>query len=95
MEAKEVPYCSGVQELSVSGMDMSVAFTDGSAADTRYANSSECYWLVSTSEGDRIRLSFDRFETERYFDYVTVRVISAQCVWACCGKQVLFATVGF
>uniref|UniRef100_UPI003340EEA9 CUB domain-containing protein n=1 Tax=Flavobacterium sp. TaxID=239 RepID=UPI003340EEA9 len=47
------------------------AFTDGSGLD-KYANNSECTWLIQPTNANNITLSFSSFDTELGFDGVIV-----------------------
>lgn len=47
------------------------AFTDGSGVD-KYANNSECTWLIQPTNANTITLSFSSFDTELNYDGVIV-----------------------
>lgn len=47
------------------------AFTDGSGVD-KYANNSECTWLIQPTNANTITLSFSSFDTEFNYDGVIV-----------------------
>ncbi len=47
------------------------AFTDGSGVD-KYANNSECTWLIQPTNANTITLSFSSFDTELNYDAVII-----------------------
>jgi hypothetical protein len=61
-------YCnSSTSTLTAS----SGTFTDGSGVD-KYANNSECSWLIQPTNANTITLSFSSFDTELNYDGVIV-----------------------
>jgi hypothetical protein len=63
-------FCSGTARLDVNASVQ--AFSDGSAPGAQYADSTNCWWLLSASVGGTVRLGFVRLDTEFNFDFVTV-----------------------
>ena len=59
--------------------------TSGNISDGtgNYANNADCWWLLATSPGVEIQISFPSFDTESGFDYVTIY----QCISASCSLQ--------
>ena len=66
--AEDFPvYCSGTTTLtSASG-----SFTDGSGSSW-YGLNSDCRWLIQPTGATSITLNFSQFDTEEYYDFVTV-----------------------
>ncbi|MCX6327753.1 MAG: M4 family metallopeptidase [Bacteroidia bacterium] len=60
-------YCSGTTTLSA----ISGTFSDGSG-ENKYANNSECSWLIQPTNASSITLSFSEFNTELNYDGVIV-----------------------
>ena len=59
--------CSG-------GCTRSAGVTSGNISDSSgdYANNANCWWLMETSQGDEIRISFPSFSTESGYDEVRI-----------------------
>lgn len=60
-------YCNGTTTLTTP----SASFSDGSGAN-KYANNSNCSWLIQPPSASSITLSFSTFDTELNFDGVIV-----------------------
>ncbi len=65
-----------------SGCTPSSGASSGTISDGagNYANNANCWWLLATSPGVEIRISFPSFATESDYDYVSIdRCKSASC----------------
>lgn len=65
-------------------------FTDGSGFDD-YENNLEVYWLIKPENGKNITLTFERFETEANYDYVSIydeESIQAPLIGTFSGNQI-------
>lgn len=65
-----ISYCSGLKTLT-AGIG---TFTDGSgpAPNQLYQSNSNCQWLIQPTGATFVELSFNRFDTEANFDFVSV-----------------------
>ncbi len=62
-----VLYCKG--ETETGGTEGILSDGSGSAG---YANNSACKWLITVPAGKRVRITFDRIDTEPNVDYVWI-----------------------
>ena len=73
-------YYAGCSGCTPSSGASSGTITDGAG---NYANNANCWWLLATSPGVEIRISFPWFDTHPWHDYVTIY----QCSSALCLPQ--------
>lgn len=64
----QTPYCNGVATTLTTA---SGTFSDGSDAD-KYANNSNCAWLIQPTNAKTVTLNFTAFDTELNYDGVIV-----------------------
>ena len=64
----QTPYCDGVATTLTTATG---TFSDGSGAD-KYANNSNCAWLIQPTNAKSVTLNFTAFETELNYDGVIV-----------------------
>ena len=64
----QTPYCNGTATTLTAS---SGSFSDGSGAN-KYANNSNCSWLIQPANATSITLSFSSFDTELNYDGVIV-----------------------
>jgi hypothetical protein len=71
-------YYAGCSGCTPSSGASSGTITDGAG---NYANNANCWWLLATSPGVEIRISFPWFDTHPWHDYVTIyQCSSASCL---------------
>jgi hypothetical protein len=68
--ASAYPYgCSGSRTLTTAVGTIE----DGSGPIANYASNGDCYWLIDPTETiDRLKITFNRFETESQYDVLTI-----------------------
>ncbi|MEO0038519.1 MAG: hypothetical protein RIQ59_1730 [Bacteroidota bacterium] len=64
----QTPYCNGVATILTTATG---TFSDGSGTD-KYANNSNCVWLIQPTNAKTVTLNFTAFDTELNYDGVVV-----------------------
>jgi len=70
--ASETKFCSGTTTLT----NMSGTITDGSGAEYKYANNSNCRWIINTTGAYQFVMEFTEFDIEPVNDFVRIADIT-------------------